>query len=257
MRDQSAQIRAALERTRVVSGWPQAAVDEICAEAEIKTYSDGERLHVAGEAIDAVWIVIEGSLLLSKSWQNGRRFLYSFLRPGQTAGVLPVFDGLPAAYDVVARGQATAIVIQGDAMRAAAEHYSEVGLQIISFLCRRTRVDYEAIELHAMNSVRCRIAKTILWIARGVNPEITSDEIILDPRISQEDLADAVCAARQSVNRELRRLMREGILKQRYRTLVILDHARLVRVAGEDEALSPVAQNRLMPMEEHLYPSTD
>jgi CRP/FNR family transcriptional regulator, cyclic AMP receptor protein len=257
MRDQSAQIRAALERTRVMSGWPSEAVDEICANAEIKIYSDGERLHSAGDTIDAIWIVIEGSLLLSKSWQNGRRFLYSFLRPGQSSGVLPVFDGLPAAYDVIARGQAAAIVIPGNAMRSAASHHPQVALQIISFLCRRTRTDYEAIELHAMNSVRCRIAKTILWIARGHNPAMASEEIVIDPRISQEDLADVVCAARQSVNRELRRLMREGILKQRYRTLVILDHARLVRVAGEDEALSPVAQSRLVPVEAHLYPTTD
>jgi CRP/FNR family transcriptional regulator, cyclic AMP receptor protein len=257
MRDQSAQIRAALERTRVMTGWPQAAVDEICEDAEIKIYSDGERLHSAGDPVDAIWIVIEGSLLLSKSWQNGRRFLYSVLRPGQSAGVLPVFDGLPAAYDVAARGHAAAIVISGNVMRSVASRHPEAALQIISFLCRRTRVDYEAIELHAMNSVRCRIAKTVLWIARGHNPAITSEEIVIDPRISQEDLADAVCAARQSVNRELRRLMREGILKQRYRTLVIVDHARLVRVAGEDEALSPVAQNRLVPVEGHLYPTTD
>src|SRR5271155_2228107 len=61
MKDQSAQIRAALERTRVMSGWPQEAVDEICANAEIKNYSDGEHLHSAGDAVDAVWIVIEGA----------------------------------------------------------------------------------------------------------------------------------------------------------------------------------------------------
>jgi CRP-like cAMP-binding protein len=256
MRDSGAQIRAALERTRVVSGWPRGAVDEICADAEIKLYADGERPICAGDFVDAVWIVIDGSFLLGKTWQNGRRFLYSFLRPGQSTGILPVFDGLPAAFDVVARGQAAAIVVPGDVMRSVAARYPEAALQILSYLCRRTRTDYEAIELHAMNSVRCRIAKTILWIARG-QPPSASKEIVVDSRISQEDLADVVCAARQSVNRELRRLMREGILKQRYRTLVILDHDRLMRVAGEDEALSPIAESRLAPIEGHLYPTSD
>src|SRR5208282_4446606 len=104
MKDRFAPIRAALERTRVTSRWPEAAVEELCADGEMKTYGDGERAVTAGDEVDALWIVTQGNFLLSKTWQNGRRFLYSYLRPGQTTGILPVFDGLPAAFDVIARG---------------------------------------------------------------------------------------------------------------------------------------------------------
>jgi CRP-like cAMP-binding protein len=167
-----------------------------------------------------------------------------------------VFDGLPAPFDVIARGRASAIVMSGHALRSTAARHPQVALAVIELLCRRTRNDFEVIELHAMNSVRCRIAKSILWIARGQSP-IGAEEIVVDSKISQEDLADVVCAARQSVNRELRRLMREGILKQRYRTLVITDREALIRVAAEDEALSPVAQNHLVPVPPDLYPTTE
>jgi CRP/FNR family cyclic AMP-dependent transcriptional regulator len=255
MRDQSAQIRAALERTRMTSGWPQDAIDEICVDAEIKNFEDGERLYSAGDAVDAVWVIVEGCFLLARNWQNGRRFLYSFSGPGQSTGLLPVFDGLPAPFDVFARGHASAVIMSGHALRSAAASHPQVALAVIELLCRRTRTDFEAIELHAMNSVRCRIAKSILWIARGQS--IDADEIVIDSKISQEDLADVVCAARQSVNRELRRLMREGILKQRYRTLVITDREALIRVAAEDEALSSVAQSRLVPVPPDLYPTTE
>jgi CRP-like cAMP-binding protein len=256
MKDQSAQIRAALERTHVMSDWPQAAVDEICAEAESRTFGDGERVVSAGDLADTVWIVTEGSFLLSKSWQNGRRFLFSYLRPGQTSGILPVFDGRPAAFDITARGGGSMIAISGRALRVAAARHPDVAMELIADLCRNTRADYEAIELHAMNSVRCRIAKAILWIARGQGKSSAS-EIVVDSRISQEDLADIVCAARQSVNRELRRMMKEGILKQRYRTLVILDRERLTRVAEEDEDVPPQPRNRVSSAPHHLYPTTD
>ena len=256
MRDKDAQIRAALERTRVTSGWPEEAVDEICANAEIRFYEDGERLCTAGDAVDLVWIITEGCFLMARSWQNGRRFLYSFSRPGQSTGILSVFDGLPAPFDVVARGRATAVVVPGGVVRTVAARHPQVALAVIELLCRRARTDFEAIELHAMNSVRCRIAKSILWIARG-QAALETDEIVIDSKISQEELADVVCAARQSVNRELRRLMREGILKQRYRTLVITNREALIRVAAEDEALSPVAQSRLMPVPEHFFPTTE
>ena len=256
MRDLSAQVRAALERTRLTSNWPDEAVDEVCTQAEIRYYKDGERACSAGDVVDAVWVITDGCFLLSKTWQNGRRFLYSFSRPGQSSGILPVFDGQSAPFDVSARDHATAVVIPGSAIRSVAARHPQVALEVIALLCRRTRTDLETIELHAMNSVRCRIAKMILWIARGQS-SVDADEIVVDSKISQEDLADTVCAARQSVNRELRRLMQEGILKQRYRTLVILDRERLIRVAGEDEALSAVAEDRIAPVPEHLYPTTE
>jgi CRP-like cAMP-binding protein len=257
MKSQSAQVRAALEKTRVTAGWPEVAIQELCSNAELKLYGDGERAVSAGEKIDAVWFVTDGAFLLSRTWKNGRRFLYTFLRPGQATGVLPVFDNEPAAFDAIARGGAAAIMVPGETMRSIAKQHPEVAMQVIAFLCRRTRTDYEAIELHAMNSVRCRIAKTILWIARGQAMTTNGQEVVIDSRISQEDLADIVCAARQSVNRELRRLMREGVLKQRYRTLVILDREGLLRVAGEDEALSSIAHTKLNPASVPLYPTSD
>jgi CRP/FNR family transcriptional regulator, cyclic AMP receptor protein len=257
MKEHSAQIRAALERTRMTASWPETAVDEICAEAEIRTYADGDFACAAGAAVDCIWIITDGSFVMQRTWQNGRRFLYSLSRAGQSAGILPVFDGLPAPFDLIARGHATAIVVPGGIMRSVTARYPQVALDVIAQLTRRTRTDFEAIEMQAMNSVRCRIAKSILWISRGQPASPGTEEIVVDSRISQEDLADVVCAARQSVNRELRRLMREGILKQRYRTLVILDRDRLIRVAAEDETLSAIAQSRIAPVEDHLYPTTD
>lgn len=253
---QNAQIRAALSRTRVISGWPEPAIIEFCAEAELKTYRDGERALSTGQKIDSIWIVAEGSFLMSRSWQNGRRFVYSFLSPGQMTGVLPVFDGQPAAFDATARGDATAIIVPGKAVRSVVQKFPEAAREIVVFLCRRARMDYEAIELHAMNSVRCRIAKALLWIARGQS-QFRGGEADEDPKISQEELADIVCAARQSVNRELRRLMREGIIKQRYRALAILDRDRLLHVAGEDEALSSHAHQLVAARDPQFSRRTD
>ena len=210
----------------------------------------------AGDEIDAMWIVSEGTFLLSKSWHNGRRFLYSYLEAGQSTGILPVFDGQPAVFDVTARGEGEMLVISGQALRDVAKSFPAVALDLISYLCRRSRVDYEAIQMHAMNSVRCRIAKTILWLTRG-QTDASGTEIVIDSKITQEDLADMVSAARQSVNRELRTLMKEGILKQRYRALVVLNRERLLRAAAEDEALSHVAFSRLATPAAELYPTTD
>lgn len=239
-RDNHGLVSAALERTRFAALWPENAKTELAAQAELRSYNDGERAICSGDRADSVWLVVDGAFLLSKTWQNGRRLIYSYLRSGQSAGLLTVFDGLPADCDMTARGPGSALVIPGQALRAISRLYSDVSLQIVAQLCRHARADFERIELHAMNSVRSRIAKTILWLACGQTSAAGGD-IILDSKFSQEDLADIVCAARQSVNRELRDLIRDGILRQGYRSLVILDPKRLAEVAAEDEELAPIS----------------
>lgn len=256
MKDIDAQIRATIERAQLTAGWPQSVIDELCANAEFRLFADGERAIIGGRPAESVAIVVEGSFLLSRSWQNGRRFLYSFLKPGQSAGVHAVFDRKPPTFDVTARGSGAVVFISGETLRVAAARHPEIAMKVIADLCRSARADHEAIELHAMNSVRCRIAKAILWIAQGQTTPING-EIVVDSRISQEDLADIVCAARQSVNRELRRMMKEGILKQRYRTLVILDRARLIRVAEDEETITPVTSERMKSAPQQHHPAAE
>jgi CRP/FNR family cyclic AMP-dependent transcriptional regulator len=253
MHDPLAQIRASLARTTFTSKWPDKAVAELGASAEMRACRDGERVVATGDHSDEMWIATEGRFLLSRTWPNGRRFVYSTLRPGEAAGVQTIFDGGAAPLDLTARGNAAAITIPGETLRAIARKYPGVAVELIGYLCRRTRTDLEAIERHAMNSVRCRIAKSILAIAG----DRMSSGREADTKISQDDLADIVCAARQSVNRELRRLMKEGVIKQRYRAIVVLDRERLLRVAIEDEDLSPAAYVRLERAIDHVFPATD
>jgi len=249
-------IRAALDCACLTSQWPAEALAELAAQSELRQYRDGERVAAAGDPIDAVWIVTEGSFIQSRTWQNGRRLLYSYLRAGQSAGVLAVLDRLPAVFDVTARGNGTMVVLGGEVLRALIRKYPVAARETMLYLCRRIRTDYDVIELHAMNSVRCRIAKSLLWIARGNSPS-GDGEMTIDTRLSQEDLADIVCAARQSVNRELRRLMKEGIIQQRYRAIIIADRRRLMEIGGEDESFSLGAHMPIDTAFGDLYPAAD
>lgn len=250
------EIREALERTRVMSNWPAGAVDELCAHIEVRKYHDGDRVIRIGDFVDAVWIVIDGVLLLTRTWRDGRRFFYGHLMSGQLTGMNPVFDGHPAPFDVVARGEATALTAPGAIVRKIAQEHPSVAMEILAYLCRRTRTDYDALELKTMNSIRCQLAKFILWLSRGQPPN-ADGHLTLDVKISQEDFSDFIGVTRQSINREIRQLVKDGILKQEYRMLVILDQEGLMKVAGEEEELSPLVKTRIRPDRQRFYGATD
>jgi CRP-like cAMP-binding protein len=237
--EQEHEIRAVLERMRLISGWSEQAIRTLCNTLKVRNFVDGEKAAQADSELDTVWIVVEGAFLLSRTWRNGRRFIYGQLMPGQIAGIVPVFDGGTCAYDFVARGKTVAFAVSGSAMREIASSNGIAALSIISYLCRRSRIDYAGLEMHALNSLRCRIAKAILWMTQGHDEGTTMPEAGLPTRISQEELADIVGATRQSVNLELQRLMRDNILKRQDRGLAVLNIGRLREVAQEDEAVSP------------------
>jgi CRP-like cAMP-binding protein len=150
-----------------------------------------------------------------------------------------VFDGQPCAFDFVARGKTTVFAVPGTTIREIVATNGTAAMAIISYLARRSRIDYAGLEMHALNSLRCRIAKAIIWMTQGHEEGASSPETGILTRISQEELADIVGATRQSVNLELQRLMRDNILKRQDRGLAVLNVARLREVAQEDESVGP------------------
>ena len=170
--------------------------------------------------------------------------------------MLPVFDGLPAAFDLTAHGNGTAIVVPGEVLRAMIRKHPEIAVDVLGLMCQRARMDLESIERHAMNSVRCRIAKSILAIAD--NQALSDRRVAFDTRISQEDLADIVCAARQ--RRESRTpAAHEG---GHHQAGLSCDHRLSTAsvsslVAVEDEDLSPSAHFRPGRASDYIFSSTD
>jgi CRP-like cAMP-binding protein len=237
--EQEREIRAVLERMRMLSGWPEPLIRSLCGAIKVRSFADGEKAAQADSEIDTMWIVVEGAFLLSRTWRNGRRFIYGQLMPGQVAGIVPVFDGQPCAFDFIARGKTVVFAIPGNTIREIVASSGAVAMAIISYLARRSRIDYAGLEMHALNSLRCRIAKAIIWMTQGHEEGTASPEAGILTRISQEELADIVGATRQSVNLELQRLMRDNILKRQDRGLAVLNIGRLREVAQEDEAIGP------------------
>jgi CRP-like cAMP-binding protein len=78
-----------------------------------------------------------------------------------------------------------------------------------------------------------RIARRLLGQAMGGGIDITGSAAI-EVRINQSDLGRMLGASRSRVNAELKRMEGEGLLKIGYRTLTLVDLARLHEIAGSE-----------------------
>ena len=244
-------LRLVLVGLSPFSSWPAVALDRLCAEARVKCYAPGEYVYRMNDSPKGIWIVREGWFQVSRTWANGRRAVLDHQQPGQMTGIVPVFDGLPAPFDYIARVPASMIFIPKKPFLEILGVYPQLLFGITALLCRRARLDYAWHATSSLHSPRAIVAKTLLYMIRG---HIRSSASILDVpvRISQEDLASLWGMSRQSFNAEISRFSKQGILARRYRRLVVLDVARLIKVVTDEEGFDPFERAILFPDEKNL-----
>ena len=169
--DASITIRATLERTRLFAEWPDETLSRLAEGGKLRHYKDGEMPCRQGDPCTGVWVVVSGRLFTSRSWPDGRRMVIDFLPPGQMLGFIAIFDDEPMAFDATADGDAVVAHIPRQLFLDIVLPNAVLMHHVVLMLCRRSRIDYEHIQLKTMHSPRVQIAKIILYHTRGANTE--------------------------------------------------------------------------------------
>lgn len=226
-------VHTTLRRTRLFADWPEEVLARLAAGSELRICSPGEMVCHFGDTCSGVWVVATGRLYSSRTWATGRRMIFDFLPPGQLTGFLAVFDGQPMAFDVTSDGESTVVHIPRRLFLDIVLPDAALLHQMVLMLCRRSRIDYEHVQLKTMNSPRVQLAKVILYHTRGSGD---AGEPVVD--FSQDVVGALLGLTRQTVNKELAPMIRDGILGRGYGTLVVKDVERLTQIAGSEEPLS-------------------
>src|SRR5215467_7013530 len=211
-----AQIRQAAWVARCV-GRGQAAPlrpDDVTALA-VRTFPQGSALFRAGEQSVGVWIAREGRIELSVG-SGRRRGVVQLLRPGDVDGDIQLLLEMPLPYTGRAVNEVTCL-----------------------FLARQDFEDllatHLAIARRWLSSVAQRLAASQARILALLGGSLTAQaasllaEEAVDGRVElpQRTLAAMLGVARPSLNKILKELERDGLIKISYSTVEVLDLAGL------------------------------
>lgn len=175
-------------------------------------------------------MVVEGSLEVSQTASAGKRHIATCLEPGQLMNLIPVVDDQPALHDAYAHETARLLLIPKPMFIELMDQEPQVARRIAQLLCRRSRGLYESLSDQALRSLRERCARVLLGLLDAYGrPGEGGTSISL--KLSQEDFADMLGCSRQSANRELKQLARDGIIEMTYSSLRVVDEPALRAVA--------------------------
>ena len=197
--------------------------------AEVKL-SRGEHLFMEGDDGDALYVVIDGKMKLTRAAADGRENLLSVIGPSEMFGELSLFDPRPRTSSASAVTDATVAALGHDALRPWLLERPEVSMHMLQALARRLRRANDVMADLVFTDVPGRVAKNLLDLAERFG-EQDRDGLHVHHDLTQEELAQLVGASRETVNKALADFAARGWLQISARSVLILDIERLRRRA--------------------------
>jgi len=216
-----AQIRQAAWVARCV-GRGQAVPlrpDDVTALASmlaVRTFSPGAALFRGGEKTPGVWIVREGRIELSAG-AGRRRAVVRLLRPGDVDGDVQLLLEMPLPYTGRALSEVTCLFLAREGFEQLLATHPAIARRWLSSVAQRLAASQARVLALLGGSLA---AQTVSLLA----------EEAVDGRVElpQRTLAAMLGAARPSLNKILKELERDGLIRISYSTIEVLDAVRLV-----------------------------
>jgi CRP/FNR family transcriptional regulator, cyclic AMP receptor protein len=193
--------------------------------SEVKL-SRGEHLFMEGDDGDALYVVIEGKMKLTRAAADGRENLLSVIGPGEMFGELSLFDPRPRTSSASAVTDAALASLKHEALIPWLRERPDVSLHMLRQLARRLRRANDVNADLVFTDVPGRVAKNLLDLAERFGTQ-ESDGLHVHHDLTQEELAQLVGASRETVNKALADFAARGWLQISARSVLILDQERL------------------------------
>ena len=195
-------------------------IEALAALLHEERYPAGASIFRVGDAPTRIGIVRSGAVELS-CVLNGRRVVLQILRPGDVLGDVGLLLRMTAPYDGMALDDTVILTIDSLQFNRLLDERPKLARRWMGSISSRL-VSYQSrlLELLA-GGLEAQIASVLIRRAeRGV------------VKLSQSNLAELVGGRRTSVNRVLKRLEEQRLVRVRYGQVDIVDEIGLAAVAG-------------------------
>ncbi|MET8295512.1 Crp/Fnr family transcriptional regulator [Streptomyces sp. NPDC001272] len=198
------------------------------------TFAPRARLIHQDEPASHVLLILHGWTKVTASAANGKEALLALRGPGDIVGESAALTGRARSADVTALEPVRAVAVDAERFRAFLARVPAAAFQLLALTSDRTRAgDRRRLEFASL-SVRERLAVLLQDLAR-THGRRTEEGVEVAVPLTKQELAGAVGASREMVQRHLKELRDRGIVITGRRALVILRPDVLRRIAQSQQ----------------------
>jgi CRP/FNR family cyclic AMP-dependent transcriptional regulator len=199
-------ITESLAGVSLFSGLSQPEIAALADAAVVRTFPKNTIGVTEGERSDSLYVILTGRVKVFVADENGKELVLNTEGPGEYFGELALDEG-PRTASVGTLETSKLAVIPNDALRAFLASHPDAALRLIRGLIGRIRHMTESIKDLALLDVYGRVAKLLLELATEVD-----GRLIVDQRLTHQQVADRVSASREMVSRIFKDLTTGGYI---------------------------------------------
>lgn len=196
------------------------------ARTAIRRHYEAEQIvFLEGESSSGLCIVQDGWLKAIKMAPDGREQILSFLGPGEVFNAVAVFAGDSNPATVIALAPSTIWIIRRETMLHLLDEHPALARAVIQDLAHRVLHLIQLVEDLSLRTVEARLARLLLEQAQA-------DILPRQRWATQSEMAARLGTVPDVINRALRALAHEGLIKVERHQIQILNKEGLERRAG-------------------------
>ena len=168
-----------------------------------------------GDSTDSLFVILSGRVRIYASDQDGHEVVFGTQGPGEYFGEM-VLDGGVRSASVMTLEKSRFLVVPRPQLRELIAANPEFALNMMKKLISRVRTLTASVKSLALMDVYGRVAHLLLEMA-----EQKDDGLVIEERLTQQELASRVGASREMVGRILKDLTDGGYLSLHRNRMVI------------------------------------
>jgi CRP-like cAMP-binding protein len=223
-------IERALRLTRGFASWPPDLMGRLVLHCRMERHERGTVFYVAGAKEIEAFAVVSGHMVGWRVTPMGSRTVIAFMGPGTVIGVEWAFDReADLRFEISAHDTLMVVRMPALTVQALLDEHPPLWKDMALMALREHREIRETLFSNAVGILRQRVAATIERLARLYGSDASGT---ISLRVTQDDLAELLQVARQTVNKELKWLAAARVIEVEYNSLTVLDLDALTRMAA-------------------------
>ncbi|WP_003540100.1 Crp/Fnr family transcriptional regulator [Desulfotomaculum nigrificans] len=189
-------------------------------------YPKGQIIFTAGQRTNEVYFIKSGWVRIYRTISDGRQVTVALRYPGDFIGLAEIFSGTGRECCAEAMDDVSLYIIWGEEFKRLLAESPEFSAKIMQLMGARLRESQNTIHDFISNHVHGRLALVLKNMAER-SGKVKDDIIHVRLRITQEELACMVGAARQTVSSTLTLFKEEGCIIYEGRDIVAVNPQKL------------------------------
>jgi len=171
----------------------------------------------------SLYIITSGKVKIVLPSAEGENVLVALLSTGDFFGELSLFDGEPRSATAVAVEPTEILTLLQEDFFQYLSVNPNASKEILAELSLRLRRTDELLSDAAFCNLSTRLSKRILDLAHRFGQHNKENEIRINMKLRQQDLADMVGATRESVNKMLKTYKKKSLIQVQRGFITIID----------------------------------